>query len=726
MACAVAGRLQCRARFCELRTSDCAHGTIRCQPPLLPRELPRTITDALVAPSRRGIAAELRVGARKDAGRFEAHAWVESSGVVLNDTSESHLHFVPFDGPVSCHGDADSMSGIVGIFRRDGAPVERSLLRSLTHFLSYRGPDARDVWSDGEVGFGHTMLRTTHESVNESQPASLDGRFYITADARLDDRAELETKLDRAERRIRRNAPDPELILHAYAAWGEECVRHLRGDFAFAIWDARRRTLFCARDHFGVKPFYYSDLGELFLFSNTLDCVRLHPEVSDDFNEAAIADFLLFGLNCDLATTTFRDIQRLPPAHVLTVSPEGLRIDRYWSVPTDGRIRYHRDADYIEHFQVLMRAAVADRLRTDRAGVLLSGGLDSSSVAATARELSAKSSAPVDLRAFTVTYESLFADRDGEHARKAAEFLGMPVRCLPMDGLQPFERWDDPQLNWPEPVDDPLFRRVIRPVPRDFRGLPRGIFGRGHRQPDALRDVALRARPVSESGMAAASRRGSPLSLAASIPVERHPSQGRQAFRGGSRVRGPSLDRPGFRAAHGHRGALAGTEHPSSCAPCIPNKPEAHASLSLPHWSRLFELTDSGWTRCPVEVRYPFLDLRIVNYVLALPPFPWAFEKRLLREAMAGRLPESVRLRPKTPLARDPLAETLRQASASFDGVRWCEEIGHYVDVSGLSEPRLEKDPERATAAIRPQCFNFWLQSARRIRYNLMAEVRNG
>jgi asparagine synthase (glutamine-hydrolysing) len=368
---------------------------------------------------------------------------------------------------------------------------------------------------------------------------------------------------------------------------------------------------------------------------------------------------------------------------------------------------------------------VADRLRTDRAGVLLSGGLDSSSVAATARELSAKSPAPVDLRAFTVTYESLFADRDGEHARKAAEFLGMPVRCLPMDGLQLFERWDDPQLNWPEPVDDPFFAGLFdqfRAISADCRVV---FSGEGidnlmhfemwpyvqdlHRNREWRRLFAevpryLWLRPFPWKGI-------------------RH--RVGKLFAGDRAPAVPRWIAPDFARRVGIEARWR--EHSTlRPVPGHPNKPEAHASLSLPHWSRLFELTDSGWTHCPVEVRYPFLDLRIVNYVLALPPFPWAFEKRLLREAMAGRLPESVRLRPKTPLARDPLVETFQQASASFEGTRWCEEIGHYVDVSGLSEPRLENDPERATAAIRPQCFNFWLQSARRIRYNLMSEVRNG
>ena len=189
---------------------------------------------------------------------------------------------------------------------------------------------------DGSIGLGHAMLRTTRESLSEQQPASLDGRFWIAADARLDGRAEFIAELQRSGRVVPPNAPDSELILHAYATWGTPCVEHLRGDFSFAIWDARNKQLFCARDHFGIKPFYYVQRESLFLFSNTLNCVRMHPEVSDELNEAAIGDFLLFGLNYDNATTSFRDIQRLPPAHSLSISPDCLKIRRYGTPPTAG------------------------------------------------------------------------------------------------------------------------------------------------------------------------------------------------------------------------------------------------------------------------------------------------------------------------------------------------------------------------------------------------------
>src|SRR5438477_363057 len=170
--------------------------------------------------------------------------------------------------------------------------MERALLQSLVDFLSYRGPDSHECGMDASIGLGHAMLRTTRQSRGERQPASLDdGRFWITADARLDGRVELITELERSGRIVQPNAPGSELILHAYAAWGTPSVEHLRGDFSFAIWDAHHKQLFCARDHFGIKPFYYLEREDLFLFSNTLNCIRMHPEVSGELNEAAIGDF---------------------------------------------------------------------------------------------------------------------------------------------------------------------------------------------------------------------------------------------------------------------------------------------------------------------------------------------------------------------------------------------------------------------------------------------------
>ena len=149
------------------------------------------------------------------------------------------------------------MSGIVGVVRRDGAPVEQELLRELTHLLAFRGPDGSNVWCHG-AGFGQSMLQTTRESLYERLPASLDGRFWIVADARIDCREELLSALAEAGHECEISAPDSELILQAYAAWGEGCLQRLRGDFAFAIWDVSRKSLFCVRDHFWHKTLFHA------------------------------------------------------------------------------------------------------------------------------------------------------------------------------------------------------------------------------------------------------------------------------------------------------------------------------------------------------------------------------------------------------------------------------------------------------------------------------------
>ena len=621
------------------------------------------------------------------------------------------------------------MSGIAGIFNRDGAAVDRALLQALTRSLSFRGPDSCDSWWDGPVGLGHTLLRTTRECPAEHQPAALDGRFSITADARLDSRMALMRELALSERAVADPISDAELILHSYAAWGEDCVARLRGDFTFGIWDAREKNLFCARDHFGIRPFYYAEIGSLFLFSNTLNCIRVHPDISGELNEAAVADFLLFGLNCDNSATTFRDIRRLPPAYTLCVTPSEIHLKRYWSAPTDGRIRYRREDDYIEHFQTVLHAAVADRMRTDRVGILLSGGLDSSSVAAMARELAITSRCTADLRAFTSVYDSLELDGDRIHAGQAAEFLKIPLRLKPLDSLQPFDPQHDANLHCPEPVDDPFFAGLseeIRSIAAECRVA---LSGEGN---DNLMDFEiwpywkdlLRERDWGNASVIAFhyARIKSPLGSAALRRFKRF-------FRKDTRL--PAL--PNWIAADfAQRVDLVarwkeGNKIPVPEGGFHPICPRGHASLAIPHWTRFFELENAGVTRQPVEICYPFLDLRVVNFLLAIPPFPWFFEKMLLREAMIGKLPETVRRRPKTPFAQDPLFQRLaRHENGHEHGIIWSEELDQFVDRRLLPPFRGKNSPEGLRALLRPHCLNFWLQTARGVRYNFCAEARHG
>ena len=198
------------------------------------------------------------------------------------------------------------MSGIAGLASWGGHPVDPEWIHRAADFMAMRGPDGRQVWIGESAVLAHALLRTTSESARERQPLSFEGQVWLAADARIDARDDLIGPLRNAGRSVPHDVSDADLILHAYHAWGEGCVTRLAGDFAFAIWDNRRRLLLCARDQFGLKPLYYSHKGDLVVFSNTSGCVLMHPDVSQRIDRLALADFLMFGYYPDLTETAYK------------------------------------------------------------------------------------------------------------------------------------------------------------------------------------------------------------------------------------------------------------------------------------------------------------------------------------------------------------------------------------------------------------------------------------
>ena len=277
----------------------------------------------------------------------------------------------------------------------------------------------------------------------------------IIAYARLDGREDLIAKLPRAPQ----TQDDAELILLAYGTWGEDCVKHLLGDFAFVIRDQRSRQLFCARDHFGVKPFYFARVEDDFLFSDSLNAIRRDPRVSDALNETAIGDYLVFGLNQDLSTTAFRDIQRVPPAHSLTIRNGVTTLRCYWTPDTANEVRFRDDHSYVERFRELLRQAVRDRLRdTGRVAISMSGGLDSTSLAAVALDCGA------DVHACAVVYDKLIPDEERHYATAAANHLGIPISFVVADEFSLFDEQVPGDMDQPEPF-------VLSPLTAQFHSL---------------------------------------------------------------------------------------------------------------------------------------------------------------------------------------------------------------------------------------------------------------
>ncbi|MCG9889783.1 MAG: lasso peptide isopeptide bond-forming cyclase [Thermosynechococcaceae cyanobacterium MS004] len=310
------------------------------------------------------------------------------------------------------------MSGILGLLYQDGRPVGEAQLSVMLEAIAHRGPDGQGLWCEGSVGLGHQMLWTTPESLQEKLPhwdAAL--QYAITADVRLDNRAELIDRLGLQQYSGDR-LTDSDILLAAYRQWGAACPEHLLGDFAFALWDAPNQTLFCARDHFGVKPFYFYTQSQAFAFATEIKAILALEEVSPQLNETRIADCLAANVN-DRRITIYQNIWRLPPAHALTLRlGEAPQEYQYWQLDPTREIHRASDADYAEEYREIFLSAVQCRMRSAYpVGAHLSGGLDSSSVACSARYLSLKhQQAPI--HTFSHTYPDVPASDESEFIHK--------------------------------------------------------------------------------------------------------------------------------------------------------------------------------------------------------------------------------------------------------------------------------------------------------------------
>ncbi len=411
-----------------------------------------------------------------------------------------------------------------------------------------------------------------------------------------------------------------------------------------------------------MKPFYYSCRDGKLIFSNALECVRSHPSVSDALDELAIADFLLVGHGLRQEATAYRDIARLAPGHALSWDAQhGLRIERWFDLPLEEPYRGRGLDDLLDEFRALLRLAVQDRLRGARAAVSMSGGLDSTSVAATAREVLAAGGAPCDLRAFTFVSPCLLAaDDEDRYARVAADYLGIPLTVIQTETAfsAPFAA---NARNAPEPVDASAFdllsgygagaehapQPVLTGQGGDVGFFHERDFATGYLRAgrwlalaqDAARHVRLlRRRPPlylrTRLRRALGKARGAGARVAALAAARncRAPRLAR-AFRGRA-----------SRAAAQRRGAL-GRAPPGDACRCGKH----YSSSSIP-----------PSPACRSSSAIPTSTCACSGSCCACRSCRGAWTRRCCASRCAERLPEAVRTRPKAPLPGFPEYEALR------------------------------------------------------------------
>ena len=567
--------------------------------------------------------------------------------------------------------------------------------------------ETRARWTEGAVGLGGRYTAAANEAGAGRSPCLERGAgVTVAADVRLDDRDTLCGALGvpHAERSA---LTDGGLILRAWSRWGRDCPNHLHGDYAFAVWDAGKRTLFCARDHAGVRPLYYCSTPRGFVFASAVEAVLAMPGVSCALDEATVAAYLT-GAGWDAATRTFfQEVRKLPPGHTLTIEGdpfprEGLpvpraHVERWWRPERAPAARPASDDEYAEEFLALYIRAVRDRLCGAPVGVHLSGGLDSSSIAVlAARELRRRGRpAPP---AFSWLPAPGGAPPAAEHA---AEYRRIDAVCG-QEGLRVFHRAPSPgdvlailrrdgafpgvhvQMN-EEAVQRCAAERGVRVLLSGWGGDEGVSFnGRGHREHLLLCGRWLR--------LAAECRADPhPLRVLAHVALSIAHPRLRGHLRGRLRGQGPRRRRGLIDPAFARRAKPL----PEEVFRPIGARRTQERLLCRGHLGQRIEGWAASGARHGIEYRYPLLDRRLLEFALGLPPEQYRrgrWSRWLMRHALGAVLPPEVCWNPDKadPARIEPLFDAFAGALPALERILTTRaeppSRARYVDMPRLLE----------------------------------------
>ena len=345
------------------------------------------------------------------------------------------------------------MCGIAGILEFGGeARVNAGALREMCRVISHRGPDDEGFYTDGALGIGMRRLSIVDVAGGHQPISNEDGTLWIVFNGEIYNHLALREQLIARGHRYSTHS-DTETVIHLFEEYGVDCVQHLRGMFAFAIWNRNTRTLFIARDRLGIKPLYYKLTAERLLFGSEIKAVLAHGGIRPEFNRAALPEYLAFGYLSG-EESFYAGIRKLLPGHAMKIGPDGkAEIKQYWDLDASTPHESHDASYYVQSYRELLEGAVESHLMSDvPLGVFLSGGVDSSAVAALMTKLRRE---PVET--FSVGYaeqaqsELPFARTVADHIR--SRHHEVIVGEDDFFGALPHLIWhEDEPISWPSSV----------------------------------------------------------------------------------------------------------------------------------------------------------------------------------------------------------------------------------------------------------------------------------
>ncbi len=355
------------------------------------------------------------------------------------------------------------MCGIAGIleFGRD-ARANAAALREMCRVITHRGPDDEGFYTDGVAGIGMRRLSIVDVKGGHQPLSNEDGTLWIVFNGEIYNHLALREQLIARGHRYVTNS-DTETVIHLFEEYGADCVQHLRGMFAFAIWNRNTKTLFIARDRLGIKPLYYKLTPERLLFGSEIKVLFAHGGIRPEFNRATLPEYLAFGYLSG-EETFYAGIQKLMPGHTMTIGPEGKAdIRQYWDLDASKPHESHDEQYYVQSYRELLEGAVQSHLMSDvPLGVFLSGGVDSSAVAALMTKIRREPVETFSVGYTEQTYSELpFARTVSEHIHSRHHEVFVSEQDF--FGALPHLIWhEDEPIAWPSSISLYFVARLAR------------------------------------------------------------------------------------------------------------------------------------------------------------------------------------------------------------------------------------------------------------------------